>query len=296
MWSGGSSSVGKAHARSRAYFKESLQLQRTGKNVRPANNNISWQKKVSFPKNFRPDDLFFTHLPIYPKKFSILYTNDLFLVISSISYALAFPNAAFIFKILHFSPFFSTLFHCSSSKFTTTTAQFPFCNCKLHFTTAQIVISCKIKYALVRSRLHRWSGMHGIDSWHQIDFVEMLHYVWQVTSILLVSSLFSLSVCLSLSISVSPSPSSHPCTFFCLHSFHQYSTWFQLMIQPLSNLNYSWLQKINIGRVWRPQDRLYALAADRVSGYMQIEWRGSTNFQLRLKSWWGLNAKIQTGI
>ena len=36
-----------------------------------------------------------------------------------------------------------------SSKFTTTTAQFPFYNCKLHFTAAQIVISCTLKYALL---------------------------------------------------------------------------------------------------------------------------------------------------
>src|SRR6218665_2195636 len=56
--------------------------------------------------------------------------------------------ASFILEISRFSPFFSTLSPCSSSKFTTTTAQFPFYNCKLHFTTAQIVISCTLKYAL----------------------------------------------------------------------------------------------------------------------------------------------------
>src|SRR6218665_1004661 len=56
--------------------------------------------------------------------------------------------ASFILKISRFSAFFSTFVHCSSSKFTTTTAQFPFYNCKLHFTTAQIVISCTLKYAL----------------------------------------------------------------------------------------------------------------------------------------------------
>src|SRR6218665_2232957 len=55
---------------------------------------------------------------------------------------------SFILKILRFSPFFATLFHCSSSKFTITTAQFPFYNCKLHFTTAEIGISCTLKYAL----------------------------------------------------------------------------------------------------------------------------------------------------
>jgi len=42
-------------------------------------------------------------------------------------------NQPFSLKILHFSPFFSTRFHCSCSKCTTTTAQFPFYNCKLHF-------------------------------------------------------------------------------------------------------------------------------------------------------------------
>ena|SRR6218665_672908 len=56
--------------------------------------------------------------------------------------------ASFVFKISCFSTFFSTLFHCSSSTFTTTTAQLPFNNCKLHFKTVQIVISCTLKYAL----------------------------------------------------------------------------------------------------------------------------------------------------
>src|SRR6218665_1375508 len=77
-----------------------------------------------------------------------------FLVISSIFYVSALPNctnqlfASFILKISRFSAFFSTLFHYSSLKFTTTAAQFPFYNCKLHFITAQIVISCTLKCAL----------------------------------------------------------------------------------------------------------------------------------------------------
>jgi len=58
--------------------------------------------------------------------------------------------ASIVLKISRSSAFFSTLFHCSSSQFTTSTAQFPFYNCKLHFTTAQIVISCKLKYALAQ--------------------------------------------------------------------------------------------------------------------------------------------------
>src|SRR6218665_2228506 len=59
------------------------------------------------------------------------------------------------FCIVHSQNFtlFSILFYCSSSKFTTTTAQLPFYNCKLHFTTAQIVISCTLKYALVKVML-----------------------------------------------------------------------------------------------------------------------------------------------
>src|SRR6218665_2568365 len=48
-------------------------------------------------------------------------------------------------------PLFTLLFHSCNSKFTTTTAQLPFYNCKLHFTTAEIVISCSLKYALLKS-------------------------------------------------------------------------------------------------------------------------------------------------
>jgi|SRR6218665_1868477 len=58
-----------------------------------------------------------------------------------------------LFFIIHstFSKNFSVftpLFHPRTSKFTTTTAQLPFYNCKLHFTTAEIVIGCTLKYAL----------------------------------------------------------------------------------------------------------------------------------------------------
>jgi len=35
------------------------------------------------------------------------------------------------------------------NKVTTTTAQFTFYNCKLHFTTPEIVISYTLKYALI---------------------------------------------------------------------------------------------------------------------------------------------------
>src|SRR6218665_989483 len=76
---------------SRAYFKESLQLQRMEKFQTSKHFKISCQKKVSFPKI---SDILF--LVIY-KKISISSTknvDDLFLVISSISYGSALPNAA----------------------------------------------------------------------------------------------------------------------------------------------------------------------------------------------------------
>ena len=99
----------------------------------------------SFAKNFQisstknSDDLFYSHFLHFlcfspSKRCRYNCTNHLF--------------ASFILKISRFSAFFSMLFHCSSSKFTTTTAQFPFYNCKLHFTTTQIVISCTLKCAL----------------------------------------------------------------------------------------------------------------------------------------------------
>src|SRR6218665_1600903 len=53
---------------------------------------------------------------------------------------------------------FSTLFHFSYSKFTTICTipgLYNCClNCKLHFTTAQIVISCTLKYALLSIAIH----------------------------------------------------------------------------------------------------------------------------------------------
>src|SRR6218665_2247495 len=48
---------------------------------------------------------------------------------------------------------FTLLFHSGTSKFTITTAQLPFYNCKLHFTTAEIVISCTLKYALPEAEM-----------------------------------------------------------------------------------------------------------------------------------------------
>src|SRR6218665_2233685 len=48
---------------------------------------------------------------------------------------------------LTISQFCTPHLHTDTSKLTT--AQFTFYNCKLHFTTAEIVISCTLKYALI---------------------------------------------------------------------------------------------------------------------------------------------------
>ena len=53
---------------------------------------------------------------------------------------------------LEISPF-QPCFDPHTYKVTTTTAQFTFYNCKLHFITAEIVISFTLKYALLRSRI-----------------------------------------------------------------------------------------------------------------------------------------------
>src|SRR6218665_1944402 len=109
-------------------------------------------------KNYRPPNIL--KFPVKKISHSLKTLRRPFLVISFTSYVFQPFQTLQVqlhkptFRIIHsrnftFSPFFSTLFHCSSSKFTTTTAQFPFYNCKLHFTTAQIVISCTLKYALL---------------------------------------------------------------------------------------------------------------------------------------------------
>ena len=78
----------------RAYFKESLQLQRERKNFRPPNILKFPVKKCLILQNFlQPFSLF---IVIY-KKMSISSTknsHDHFLLISSISYVSALPNAA----------------------------------------------------------------------------------------------------------------------------------------------------------------------------------------------------------
>src|SRR6218665_386550 len=105
-------------------------------------------------KNFRPPNIL-----KFPVKKIFHFTKFLTIFFSHFLHFLCFSPSkrcrynctnqlfeSFILKMSHFSSFFSTFFHCSSSKLTTTTAQFPFYNCKLHFTTAQIVISCTLKY------------------------------------------------------------------------------------------------------------------------------------------------------
>src|SRR6218665_831398 len=104
---------------------------------------------------------YFSLSPSISLLFFHFITPKFFLVISSTSYVyhpfqtlhvhVQLHNqlfTSFILKISRFSPFFSTLFHCCSSKFTTITAQFQFYNCKLHFTSAEIGIGCTLKYAL----------------------------------------------------------------------------------------------------------------------------------------------------
>ena len=109
---------------------------RERKNFRPPNILKFPVKKCFISQNFRrPFFSDFLHFLCFSPSKRCRYncTNQLF--------------ASFILKISRFSAFFSTLFHCSSS-----TAQFPFYNCKLHFTNAHIVISCTLKYALCWER------------------------------------------------------------------------------------------------------------------------------------------------
>jgi len=155
---------------SRAYFKESLQLQRMEKFQTSKHFKISCQKKCFISQNFRRP--FFSHLQknfdfIHKKCWRPFFSHFLYFLWFSPSKRCRYYRiqqyctnqlfASFILKMSRFSAFFYTLFHCSSSKFTTTSAQFPFYYCKLHFTTAQIVISCTLKYALIlRIQRKRW--------------------------------------------------------------------------------------------------------------------------------------------
>src|SRR6218665_2461291 len=127
---------------SRAYFKESSQLRR--------NEKMS-DLKIS-------DDLFLPFLVIYSIfTFQPLTTRCRYNHTRAISSSLSFIIQSTFSK--HFSVF-TPLFHSRTSKFTTTTAQLPFYNCKLHFTISEIVISCTLKYALM-IRIYAWAYKLG---------------------------------------------------------------------------------------------------------------------------------------
>ena len=60
--------------------------------------------------------------------------------------------------------FFTPVFDPHTYKVTTTTAQFTFHNCKWHFTTAEIVISYTLKYAL-QERIHLATPKYAHAFW-----------------------------------------------------------------------------------------------------------------------------------
>ena len=103
-----------------------------------------------------PNDLFSRSLKIVSLPFHLSkFLMTFFLVICSIFTFQPLTNHCRYNIQSTFSQHFSVftpLFHSRTSKFTTTTAQLPFYNCKLHFTTAEIVISCTLKYALLETR------------------------------------------------------------------------------------------------------------------------------------------------
>src|SRR6218665_1773664 len=130
------------HECSRAYFKQSLQLQREQQ------ISIFWSLRTNFVKNVCQP--FFLVIQYKFRK-----KSTCFLSFASI---FACPQASYNCTpqfLMTFSPsfprnfsFFSPVFDPYTYKVTTTTAQFTFYNCKLHFTTAEIVISYTLKYAL----------------------------------------------------------------------------------------------------------------------------------------------------
>src|SRR6218665_4167722 len=92
---------------------------------------------LGFPEIF---DIFFSPLPtifvsIHTHKFLTTFFSHFLYFLCFIPSKRCKYNythqlsTSFSLKISRFSAFFSTLFHCSSSKFPTTTAQFPFYNC-----------------------------------------------------------------------------------------------------------------------------------------------------------------------
>ena len=151
----------------RAYFKESLQLHRTETFQTSEHFYISCPKKYHFLQI--SDDLF---LVILNKHISISLLFLHFIhqnfwrpvkVISSISYvyvsALSFQTMEVQLHNQLFAHHSFTKFHDFNHSFQRFSAvpvqnlqlqlhNSHFYNCKLHFTTAQIVISCTLKYAL----------------------------------------------------------------------------------------------------------------------------------------------------
>jgi len=140
----------------KAYFKESLQLQRNDKFL-TSKKFSSFPLKFFFPL-FSPwpkiykissISLSFFHF-FYQQNFWRPFFSHFLHFLQNAAGTTAQPISSDLSCIIHSQnlPLFTPLFHSCSSKFTTTTAQFPFYDCKLHFTTAEIVISCTLKYAL----------------------------------------------------------------------------------------------------------------------------------------------------
>ena len=134
----------------RAYFNESLQLQRKEKFQTSKHLKFSWEKNSHFPKISFELFLYFRR-PFFSHFLHFLCVSPLATAAGTTAQPTFLHHSFSKFHL--FPPFFSTLFHCFSSKFTTTTAQFWFYNCKLHFTTAQIVMSCTLKYALMHASM-----------------------------------------------------------------------------------------------------------------------------------------------
>src|SRR6218665_1469978 len=85
----------------------------------------------------------FACIPVVPKRAFVLQMQK---CNCTLKFLMTFfpsfpPNSSFFTPVFH--P------HTYTVTTTTTTAQFTFYNCKLHFTTAEIVISYTLKYALL---------------------------------------------------------------------------------------------------------------------------------------------------
>ena len=125
----------------RAYFKEILQLQRTEKFKTSKHFKISCPTKIFISQNFQ-----WLFLAIY-KKISISSTknsDNLFLVISSISYVSALPNAAGTTAQTYFLHHSFSKFHAFQHSFLRfSTVPVPNLQLQLHnshFTTANYIL------------------------------------------------------------------------------------------------------------------------------------------------------------